>query len=107
YRQWQSWGVTPDILIGHSIGELVAAHVAGVLSIEDACTLVVARGRLMQALPEDGAMISIQASEAEIRPLLDARVGIAGLNGPMSTVISGDEQAALEIGKYFEDLGRN
>jgi polyketide synthase 12 len=107
YRQWESWGVKPDILIGHSIGELVAAHVAGVLAIEDVCTLVVARGRLMQALPEDGAMISIQASEAEVRPLLDARVGIAGLNGPMSTVISGDEQAALELGKYFEDLGRN
>ena len=107
YRLWHTWGVTPDILIGHSIGELAAAHVAGVLSIEDACTLVAARGRLMQALPEGGTMISLQAAEDEVRPLLDARVGIAGINGPMSIVISGDEQAAGEIAQHFEAQGRN
>jgi polyketide synthase 12 len=107
YRLWNTWGVTPDILIGHSIGELAAAHVAGVLSIEDACTLVAARGRLMQALPEGGTMISLQAAEDEVRPLLDARVGIAGINGPMAVVISGDVQACGEIAAHFEAQGRN
>jgi polyketide synthase 12 len=107
YRLWNTWGVTPDILIGHSIGELAAAHVAGVLSIEDACTLVAARGRLMQELPEGGAMVSLQAAEDEVRPLLDARVGIAGINGPMSIVISGEEQAAADIAAHFEQMGRN
>src|SRR5690606_38627891 len=107
YRLWSTWGVTPDILIGHSIGELAAAHVAGVFSIEDACTLVAARGRLMQALPEGGTMISLQAAEDEVRPLLDARVGIAGINGPMAVVISGDVQACNEIATHFEAQGRN
>ncbi|PRP97903.1 Erythronolide synthase, modules 3 and 4 [Enhygromyxa salina] len=107
YRLWNAWGVTPDILIGHSIGELAAAHVAGVLSIEDACTLVAARGRLMQALPEGGAMVSLQAGEDEVRPLLDARISIAGINGPMAIVISGEEQAAADISAHFEAMGRN
>ncbi|PRQ09065.1 type I polyketide synthase [Enhygromyxa salina] len=107
FRLWSAWGVTPDILIGHSIGELAAAHVAGVLSIEDAATLVAARGRLMQALPRGGAMVSLQAAEDEVRPLLDARIGIAGINGPMSIVISGDEQAAADIATHFEAMGRN
>jgi polyketide synthase 12 len=107
YRLWTTWGLVPDILIGHSIGELAAAHVSGVLSIEDACTLVAARGRMMQSLPPGGAMVSLQASEDEVRSLLDARVGIAGLNGPMSTVISGDEQACLDIAAHFEAQQRN
>ena len=107
FRLWSTWGLVPDILIGHSIGELAAAHVSGVLSIEDACTLVAARGRMMQSLPPGGAMVSLQASEDEVRSLLDARVGIAGLNGPMSTVISGDEQACLDIAAHFEAQQRN
>jgi polyketide synthase 12 len=107
FRLWTTWGLVPDILIGHSIGELAAAHVSGVLSIEDACTLVAARGRMMQSLPPGGAMVSLQASEDEVRSLLDARVGIAGLNGPMSTVISGDEQACLDIAAHFEAQQRN
>ncbi|SES17404.1 type I polyketide synthase [Lentzea albida] len=105
-RLLESWGVVPDFVAGHSIGEFAAAHIAGVWSLADAARIVAIRGRLMNSLPPGGAMVAIQASEEEVAPELTGLVGFAALNGPTSVVISGDEETAMAIAQRFKDKGR-
>ncbi|MGW0841771.1 type I polyketide synthase [Streptomyces sp. NPDC002787] len=109
FRLSEHWGITPDHVLGHSVGALAAAHAAGVLSLPDACRLVAARGRLMQALPETGAMAAVEATEAEILPELAGRgheIGLAAVNGPTAVVISGDVEAVARTARDWERRGR-
>ncbi|GDY69734.1 hypothetical protein SAV14893_091270 [Streptomyces avermitilis] len=106
FRLLESLGVRPDFVVGHSVGEIAAAHVAGALSLDDAAKLVSARAALMQALPAGGAMVAVQATEEEVLPHLTDGVSIAAVNGPSSVVVSGDETAALAIAAGFAEQGR-
>ena len=107
-RTVMACGVRADYVLGHSVGEISAAHVAGVLSLKDACTLVGARGRLMQALPSGGAMVAIQAGASEVAVSLagfGGRVAVAAVNGPAATVVSGDDDAVQAVARVWKDRG--
>ncbi|MEV6809369.1 type I polyketide synthase [Streptomyces sp. NPDC051129] len=109
YRLLRASGVEPDYLLGHSIGELTAAYASGVLGLADACALVAARGRLMQRATAGGAMAAVEAGEEEVGAVLAAhgdRVSIAALNGPRTTVVSGDRAAVAEVTAHFRAAGR-
>ncbi|MBE9103361.1 beta-ketoacyl synthase N-terminal-like domain-containing protein, partial [Vacuolonema iberomarrocanum] len=118
---WRSWGVTPAVVLGHSIGEYVAACLAGVFSLEDALKLVAARGRLIQALPETGGMLAVMADEATIQPFLEnyqkqvfkemgaiaqpSTIDIAALNSPENTVLSGSDEALEQLEVQLQSAG--
>ncbi|MDB1090405.1 SDR family NAD(P)-dependent oxidoreductase [Streptomyces sp. ACA25] len=109
FRLLTGWGLRPDAVMGHSIGEITAAHVAGVLTLPDAARLVAARGRLMEELPAGGAMAVLQAAESEVVPLMagrEAELSVAAVNGPTATVIAGDEGAVLEQMLLWRERGR-
>ena len=105
---WQSWGIAPTVVMGHSVGEYVAACVAGVFGLEEGLKLIATRGRLMQALPREGAMVAVRAAEDRVRAILapyDAEVAIAAVNGPQLVVISGRSGAVQAITETLEAEG--
>ncbi|MEU9919657.1 beta-ketoacyl synthase N-terminal-like domain-containing protein, partial [Streptomyces sp. NPDC051001] len=109
FQLFASWGVRPDLVAGHSVGEISAAYVAGVLDLAQAGELVAVRGRLMQSLPEGGAMVAVQATEAEVAPLLQGATGeiaIAAVNGPGAIVLSGAEDTVLDVAARLAEQGR-
>ncbi|HEV2639091.1 MAG TPA: SDR family NAD(P)-dependent oxidoreductase [Actinocrinis sp.] len=109
FRLVGSYGVTPAALVGHSIGELAAATVAGVFALPDAAFVVAARGELMQSSPPTGAMLAVRAGEEEVLDMLtgyDGRITLAAVNGPMATVISGDAEAVARAAEDFARRGR-
>jgi myxalamid-type polyketide synthase MxaB len=103
---WLSWGVVPDVVLGHSVGEYVAACLAGVFDLGNALKLIAARGRLMQALPQDGAMVAIRTAEDRVAPIVEPfweAVSIAAVNGPNDVVISGETSAVESIAAILRD----
>ena len=105
YQLWRSWGIQPSAVMGHSVGEYVAACVAGVFSLEDGLKLIATRGKLMQQLPTGGAMVSVMASEEQVRSLIPPNIkniSIAAINGPESVVLSGAEEALETIVRKLE-----
>ncbi|MFI2641541.1 type I polyketide synthase [Streptomyces sp. NPDC018610] len=109
FRLLEHWGVSPDAVLGHSVGEIAAAHVAGVLSMPDACLLVASRARLMGGLPDGGAMVSLEAAEHEVTEWIaehGARLDVAALNGPDATVVAGDVDAVERVTAEWRRRGR-
>ena len=105
FKLWESWGIEPNVLIGHSAGEYVAATVAGVFSLEDGLKLIATRGRLMQQLPLGGEMLSVMASEKKVNQLIapySEKVTVAAINGPESIVISGESEVIATINETLE-----
>jgi amino acid adenylation domain-containing protein len=103
-RLWQSWGVNPAACIGHSVGEFVAAHLAGVFSLADALRLISVRGRLMQALPS-GGMLGVRLSEAEVQPLVGDEVALAAINSPTNVVLAGPHEALDAVMRQLDARG--
>jgi malonyl CoA-acyl carrier protein transacylase len=105
---WLSWGIKPTYVMGHSVGEYVAACVAGVFSLEDGLKLIAERARLMQALPQNGEMVSVIADEARVRAAIEPytqKVSIAAINGPESIVFSGERQTVQTIVTTLQSIG--
>ncbi|RQH48212.1 SDR family NAD(P)-dependent oxidoreductase [Okeania hirsuta] len=108
FKLWESWGIKPNVVMGHSVGEYVAACVAGVFSLEDGLKLIAMRGRLMQKLPSGGEMVSVMASESQVTEAVgeySSQVTIAAINGPKSIVISGESGAIATICSKLEAVG--
>ena len=106
---WQSWGLRPDWVMGHSVGEYVAACLAGVFSLEDGLTLIAARSRLMEALPSGGGMLALFQDAASVAPLLeglDPRLVIAADNGPANVVVAGPDEALTALEERLRQLDR-
>jgi len=106
---WRSWGIVPDIVLGHSVGEFAAAYCAGVYTLEQVLGLLAERARLMQALPRDGAMAAVLSDEATVTAAIEqcgrADVAVAALNGPQNTVMSGARETVTALIARFERAG--